>query len=313
MRCLKKDLLLKAIKVDKIVGKAAQRIRHISIESYVDLHDVLRSNVTSQVTSDKYGEQLRDLKQGRDESVQGFNIRFLCILNKLTCVITNENPQAITRWIIIEAAMRKVGRNYLKGLRHDIGRILLANEISSFSETEKKAADIEGYLREEQKEWRRACTRPPAMYNQRSNRPTQTNNRLLATTSNNNPINKNVPPFSKTKRIPLADRQQVKCFKCNISGHVASECQNVQLTSERNLPPPRVNQIETDEREDQQRWSRLQCTTTPDYAISKRRNSINCNFKCWRWCWSRKAHVLATWPAKRRPRTGRRKRINPGN
>ena len=49
--------------------------------------------------------------------------------------------------------MRKVGRIYLKGLRHDIGRILLANESSSLSETEKKGADIERYLRGEQKEW----------------------------------------------------------------------------------------------------------------------------------------------------------------
>ena len=61
--------------------------------------------------------------------------------------------------------MRKVSRIYLKGLRHDIGLILFANEPISLSETEKKAADIERYLREEQKEWRRTTTRLTATYN----------------------------------------------------------------------------------------------------------------------------------------------------
>lgn len=113
----------------------------------------MRSNVVIQVISDEYGEQLRDLKQGRDEPIQSFNIRFRRILNKFTYAIINENPQSTTRRIMIEATMRKVGRIYLKGLRHDIGRILLAKESSSLSETEKKAADIERYLQEEQKEW----------------------------------------------------------------------------------------------------------------------------------------------------------------
>ena len=92
MRCSQRDLLLKAFKVDKIVDKAAQSIRNIPIENYADLHDALKSNVTIQVTSDEYEEQLRYLKQGRDESVQSFNIRFRRILNKLAYAITNKNP-----------------------------------------------------------------------------------------------------------------------------------------------------------------------------------------------------------------------------
>lgn len=104
------------------------------------------------------------MKQGRGESVQSFNIRFRRILNKLAYAIANVNPQPLTRRIVIEATMRKVGRIHLKGLRHDIGRILLANELVSLSETEKKAAYIEKYLREEQKEWNRTATRPTATY-----------------------------------------------------------------------------------------------------------------------------------------------------
>lgn len=203
----------------------------------------MRSNVAVEATSDEYEEQLRDLKQGRYESVQSFNIRFRRILNKFTYAIINENPQPITRRIMIEATMRKVSRIYLRGLRRDIERTLLASELYSLSETEKKAVDVERYLRK-QKEWRRTDTRPTATYNQLSNRPMQTSNRSLPATRNN-PINKNISPFSKTKRVPFAERQQVKCFNCGKLAHVAPQCQHFQLTNQRNLPSPRVNQIGT--------------------------------------------------------------------
>lgn len=218
-RCSEKDLLLKAIKINKIVGKAAQSIRNIPIANYADLHDALRSNVVVEVTSDEYEEQLRDLKQERYESVQSFNIRFRRILNKLTYAITSENPQPITRRVLIEATMKKVSRIYLKGLRHDIGRILLASKLDSLNETEKKAVDIERYLREEEKEWGTG-TRLTATYNRFSNRPMQTSNRPLPTAPSN-PIKKDVSPFSKTERVPFAKRQ-VKCFKCGKLGHVAA-------------------------------------------------------------------------------------------
>ncbi|XP_076482502.1 uncharacterized protein LOC143304055 [Bombus vancouverensis nearcticus] len=206
MCCSQKDLLLKAIKIDKIVGKAARSIRHIPIGNYEDLYNTLRSNVVVDLTSDEYEEQLRDLKQGRHESVQSFNIRFRCILNRLTYAIISENLQPITRRIMIEATMRKVSRIYLKGLRRDIGRILLAGKLDSLYKTEKKAVDVERYLQEEEKGWRTG-SRPTA-----SDRP-------LPTTRNNNPVNKRVSPVSKTERVSSAKRQ-VRCPKCDELGHV---------------------------------------------------------------------------------------------
>ena len=220
MCCSEKELLLKAIKIDKIVGRAAQSIRNVPIENYINLYDTLRSNIVLEATSDEYEEQLRDLKQGRYESVQNFSIRFRCILNKLIYAITSENPQLITRRIMIEATMRKVSRIYLKGLKNDIGRILSASKLDSLNETEKKAVDIERYLREEEQEWRTG-TLPTVTYNQQfSNRLMQTSSRPLATTRNYNPVNKCVSSFSNTERVPFAKRQ-AKCFKCGELGHVA--------------------------------------------------------------------------------------------
>ena len=100
------------------------------------------------MTSDEYAEQIR---QGRDESVQSFNIRFRRVLNKLTYAITNENPQPLTRKIILEKLMQRVSWTYLKGLRIDIGRMIIPGKPATLVEAEKEAGDIERYLREEQR------------------------------------------------------------------------------------------------------------------------------------------------------------------
>ncbi|XP_068985673.1 uncharacterized protein [Bombus flavifrons] len=177
-RCMEQDLLLKAIKVEKIVGKAAQSIRNIPIECYSDLYDALRNNLAAQVTSDEYQEQLRELRQGREESVQSFNIRFRRILNRLLYAVTNEYPQPLTRKIMTEEITKKTVRVYLKGLRRDIGRILLSSEPLNLSEAEKKAADVERYLREErQPNW--SCNRLPSASNRANNQPMQKIDHLL--------------------------------------------------------------------------------------------------------------------------------------
>jgi hypothetical protein len=69
-------------------------------------------------------------------------------MNKLTYAITNEYPQSITRRAMTEATMKKVCKIFVKGLRKDIGIVLLANE--PLAEAEKKASEVERYLHEEQ-------------------------------------------------------------------------------------------------------------------------------------------------------------------
>lgn len=263
--CVEKELLLKAIKVEKITGKAAQGIRNIPISSFGELYEALRLNVATQVTADEYSEQLRETKQRKEESVQNYNIRFRRILNKLTYAITNEYPQPLTRKIMMEATMKKVNRIYLKGLQRDIGRIILANEPSTLADAEKKAADIERYLREEQSEWKKTAPsyheiRP---FPRRSDAPrtlTQRPNTIATPPPNQRmtlPRPQNYIPtrsFNRLEQLPLQERKEIRCYKCNRLGHTANQCgqQNFQSNSQRNLPPPKVHQIPVEEEEEEQ-------------------------------------------------------------
>lgn len=102
------------------------------------------------MTSDEYAEQFWELRQGRDESVQSFNIRFRQVLKRRTYAITNENPQPLTRKITLEKVMKGVSRAYLRGLRTEIRRMLMPSKPSTLVEAEKEAGDIEIFLREDQ-------------------------------------------------------------------------------------------------------------------------------------------------------------------
>lgn len=47
--------------------------------------------------------------------------------------------------------MQRVSWTYLKGLRIDIGRMIIPGKPATLVEVEKEAGDIERYLREEQR------------------------------------------------------------------------------------------------------------------------------------------------------------------
>jgi hypothetical protein len=224
--CTQKALLLRAIKIEKIIGQAAQGIRNIRIENYTNLFDAFRQNVAAQVASDEYAEQLRELRQGRDESVQSFNISFRQVLNRLTYAITNEKPQPLTRKITLEKVMKGVSRTYLRGLRTEVGRMLMPSEPSTLVEAKKEAGAIERFLREEQQRGVQPMNRYP------EKRP-----QMERFTTGRGAI-------PRRNSVRTNDAMQTKCFKCGKIGHITPQCPNFQSPSQRNRPPLRDNQIE---------------------------------------------------------------------
>lgn len=95
--CSEQTLLLKMIKIEKIVGKAAMTIRNIHINEFETLYEGLRRNVATQASVREHQDQLRVIKQGITESVQNYNIRFRRVFNKLQYSITNEYKDELTR------------------------------------------------------------------------------------------------------------------------------------------------------------------------------------------------------------------------
>ena len=242
-RCMEQDLLLKAIKVEKIVGKAAQSIGNIPIECYSDLYNALKNNEAAQVISDEYREQLKELKQGREELVQSFNIRFRRILNRLLYVVTTNYPQSLTRKIMIKEITKKTVHVYVKGLRRDIGRILLISEPLNLEEAEKKASDLERYLREErQPNW--SSNRLSSASNRPNSQPMQVRRSNTLSRSPNTSVAQKPTTFYQVENRPSAERAQMKCFKCGKLGHIANKCQNFLQPSQHDRPPARIQVVQ---------------------------------------------------------------------
>jgi hypothetical protein len=128
---------------------------------------------------------------------------------------------------MLEKLIQRVSRTYLKGLRTDVGRMVIPSKPVILVEAEKEAGDIERYLREEQRRQIRLMNRHPERRSQ-SQRSTT-----------------NQGAISCRNPVPTDEKKQTKCFKCGKIGHIAPQCSNFQPLSQRKRPPSRVNQIET--------------------------------------------------------------------
>lgn len=242
--CSEPTLLLKMIKIGKVTGRAAMAIRNIPINEYGHLYDALRRNVATQDSVREQQDQLRETRQRHDESVQNYIIRFRRALNKLQYSITNEYCDEITRRAMNDRILRDSVTDFIRGLKTEIGQLLLANPPYNILEAEKKATDIERFFRED----RNRRPKPTERLRLPEQRRLTTNNPNLIIkkpTPTPNPMPRS---FRQIEQMPLAQRTQLKCFKCNQIGHVSSQCRNFQTPSQ--FPrPPAIHNLETHKEE----------------------------------------------------------------
>ena len=216
MMCSEPTLLLKMIKIEKIVGKAAMAIRNIRITEFESLYEALRRNVAAQVSVREQQDELRGMRQGLTESVQNYNIRFRSVFNKLQHSITNEYRDELTRRVMNEQLYMDSVTDYVRGLRPEIGQTLMVNLPPNLIEAERKAMNMERYFREHssRRQMTRQTTAPPFYRNQASH---PVDNRLAITSNTNNKtsLTQNILPrtnnFTKFGNRPLSERTQAKC------------------------------------------------------------------------------------------------------
>ena len=240
--CSEPTLLLKMIKIEKIVGKAAMAIRNIRITEFESLYEALRRNVAAQVSVREQQDELRGMRQGLTESVQNYNIRFRSVFNKLQHSITNEYRDELARRVMNEQLYMDSVTDYVRGLRPEIGQALMANLPPNLIEAEREAMNMERYFREHssRRQMTRQTTAPPFYRNQAFH---PVDNRLAITSNTNNktPLTQNILPrtnnFTKFGNRPLSESTQAKCPKCNRLGHLPNQCQNFRIPSQRKAPP----------------------------------------------------------------------------
>jgi hypothetical protein len=112
--CNEQHLLLKMIKIEKISGKAAMAIRNVHISEYAHLYQALK-NVATQASGREHQDQLREIRQGLNESVQNYIIRFRTSFNKLQYSITNEYPNEVTRRAMNDRIVKDSVIDFIRG------------------------------------------------------------------------------------------------------------------------------------------------------------------------------------------------------
>lgn len=184
--------------------------------------------------------------------MQNYNIRFRRAFNDLQHSITNEYKNELTRQVMNDRLNMDSVTDYVRGLRSEIGQLLLVNPPPNIIAAEQRAMDVERYFREDnaRKRMTRQTTAPPPDRTQTScpigNRFTITNNTHIKT-----PPIQNIQPrttFRQSERAPLTERAQLRCFKCNRLGHTSNQCSNFRTPSLQQRAPP-INNIEMETEE----------------------------------------------------------------
>ncbi|XP_033307446.1 uncharacterized protein LOC117209470 [Bombus bifarius] len=240
--CSEQYLLLRMIKTERISGKAAMAIRSVHISEYAHLYQVLRQNLATRTSVRENQDQLRDTRQAFNESVQSYITRFRQAYNELQHSITNEYPDEMNRRAVSDRILKDSITDFVRGLKLEIGQMLLTTPPQNFIEAEKRAIEIERYFHEYRTRKQRTIrpdNRPRPVANFTSTPPRAIQNGFAQQPNT---------VFRRTERAPLEERAQIQCFKCKRFGHRSNQCPNFRTPSlQQRAPPINFTKMETKE------------------------------------------------------------------
>ncbi|XP_076301569.1 uncharacterized protein LOC143219512 [Lasioglossum baleicum] len=229
--CKERDELLDLILATRVTDDAERSIRHLEIETYEELFEALRQFVSIPTTADSARDRLRQVRQGATESVHSYIIRFRKLMNELTYALQYEHKNEVERTIAIDLENKRSIKIFMLNLRDDIETRVSASSpqtLMAAQETAFRAETIVNEMRRLRSSQGKTVfqpTRPP-----------------VRAESHQGPLPR-PNSFQHAENRPLQERKEMKCFRCNQTGHLASQCANFRVPSQQVQPPRRVNHV----------------------------------------------------------------------
>ena len=244
-RCSQQALLLDYIIAEKIINHAERAIRYTQINSYTDLFNTLRQNLTQIGSVSALRSKLESCKLGPTETIQNFNLRFRQGVNELKYAVQSEHPGPMERKIAINIEEKESTKRYLLNLRREIGLQVKAQKPTNLSEAQNYAVEMEMWLKEAQPTLKlQPSFRPPIKLNQVSQtKQFAPRQNLPHVTGSTNRTNSN---------IHTQEKSRLTCHKCGKLGHFAQQCQvrtNFPMGTFGTRPPQAIRNIQNESEE----------------------------------------------------------------
>lgn len=256
-QCSQPQLLLDFILAEKINGNADKAIRYTPINTFNDLYEALRQNLkqTGSILSIK--SKIESCKQGSNETVQNFSLRFKQILNELNYAV-QASSEGTERQLRLEIEEKEAINRYMLNLKREIGIQVRAMKPTTLMEAQKEAAEYETWLKESQPIRNMPIApRPHPRFIQRPTPPPRIAANTTAATG----------AKALNQTLPLADRARMSCHKCGKLGHFASQCFSKQNFQQGQFPtrPPQIRNIQEGEYLENQEMTKEEILEHEDY------------------------------------------------
>lgn len=256
-QCSQPQLLLDFILAEKITGNADKAIRYTPINTFNDLYEALRQNLkqTGSILSIK--SKMESCKQGPNETIQNFSLRFKQILNELNYAV-QASSEGTERQLRLEIEEKESINRYMLNLKREIGIQVRAMKPITLMEAQKEAAEYETWLKESQPIRNASIPpRPTPRFIQRPMPPPRIAANTTAATG----------AKALNQTLPLADRAKMSCHKCGKLGHFASQCFSKQNFQHGHFPtrPPQVRNIQEEDCLENQEMTQEEILEHEDY------------------------------------------------
>lgn len=230
LQCNQPNLLLYFIIAEKITGNAERAIRYTQIDSYEDLYEILRRNLTQAGSVSSLRSKLESCRQGIKETVQNFNVRFRQLVNELKYAVQAQHFGPMERRIAIGIEEKESLKRYMLNLRREIGLQVKAQKPAALGEAQNYAIEMELWLRELQ----------PASQKNLALRP------MTRSITTRTPISMQISTKVPNPNTSSGDRNKMTCYKCGKVGHLSGQCMaKPQHFSQEHFPkcPPQIRNV----------------------------------------------------------------------